>query len=83
MPSKPLTMAKLPSAEELAEHLYHEECEHVPEHGGHCDDCTCRHLFTHTREVLEAASLIVGDAMPTGMLKDRVEHIMSKLKEEV
>lgn len=28
----------------LAEHLCHEECEHVPKRGGHCDACTARHL---------------------------------------
>ena len=32
--------------EELAEHLCHEECEHVPEEGEdrHCDVCTLKHL---------------------------------------
>lgn len=45
---------KLPSAEELAEHLVHLECEHTME--GHCEECALRHLKEHRNAVLEAAA---------------------------
>lgn len=48
---------KLPSAEELAEHLVHLECEHTME--GHCEECTLRHLKEHRDELLEAVAEVV------------------------
>ena len=69
-----LAMAKqLPSAEDFWDE-YHKEHPFADE---------VALMEEYARAVLEAASLVVGDAMPTGMLKDRVEHIMSKLKEDV